>query len=213
MLYNVKVSDEAFEHLKPQRGALWDMRDERGNWVLSYKQALRATFGVMLPYLPELPARPVVLDIGAGMGGIDLLIWRRYGAGTKLHLIDRIGGAPACDAHGQPFGDLGVSRRFLEANGVAPEDISLRSHVGIDDCAPWGEPAIDVVISTRAWCFHFAPQPYLDWLASRLKRGAVVITDMRHGQDAWLADMIGAFGEPVDIAKRERKSDLLVFRQ
>jgi SAM-dependent methyltransferase len=210
MLYNIEVSDEAFEHLKPQRGALWDLKDERARWLLAYQHDLQRTFGAMFEHLPPLGAKPSVLDIGAGMGGIDLLLWRRFGPGTTLSLFDQLGGEARCDRHGQPFGDLGIAHRFLVENGCDRADIRLlpvEVTEGLDD-----GPAFDVVLSTQAWCFHFPPQPYLGWLRGRLNPKAVVIVDLRHGRPDWLAELTEALGEPVAIVGRNRKSDLVVFR-
>lgn len=212
MNYNVQVSDEAFMHLAPQRGALWAMRNEREEWLMAYQRQLGDTFRAIYDHVPAHPAKPRILDIGAGMGGIDLYLWRRYGAGTLLSLLDHIGGRPEPVYHDEPFGDLNVSRRFLEANGVAREDIVILGP-GIRGVPPHPPlPMFDIIISTQAWCFHIEPAEYLDWVVSRLTPGAVVIVDVRHGRDEWLTQLESALGPVRAIAARQRKCDMLVFR-
>jgi SAM-dependent methyltransferase len=212
MIYGLKVDDEAFAHLRPQRGALWGLTNERERWLTAYKRDLHDTFRAMHEHLPPNGSKPAVLDIGAGMGGLDVYLWRRYGKGTRLCLLDHIGGEPSCIGHDQPFGDLTVSRRFLLANGVDMDDIVLLGP-GIRGAAPHpAHPMFDVVVSTRAWCFHFEPAEYLAWVVSRLKPGGVVLVDLRHGREDWLQALVAALGPVRAVAQRQRKCDLLVFR-
>lgn len=201
---DITISDEAFAGLVHQRGALWDLREDRPAWEAAYRRDLARAYHAMAPILPDLEA-PSILDIGAGMGGLDLLLWRHYDQAARLTLLDGVGLALEPATHDAPFGDLARSAAFLVENGVAPAALSVSGSA----CALGGVTA-DLVISTRAWGFHFAPRPYLDWAMKAARPGAVFVLDIRR-QHPWLAEFIAALGHPTYLLA-DPKSHLVAFR-
>ena len=98
MIGKLKISDEAFSYLIHQRGALWNIRRDREGWELAYFRALAHTYHQMAPFLPEIDA-PSILDIGSGMGGIDLMLWSHYSKAARFEFIDGVNQAPECVRH------------------------------------------------------------------------------------------------------------------
>jgi hypothetical protein len=68
----IEVSDPAYEYLAVQVGALSDLRHIRPTWELEYHRILRTRLGEILPHLPKSPK--TIMDIGSGLGGIDVLL-------------------------------------------------------------------------------------------------------------------------------------------
>lgn len=62
----------------------------QGDFVESYIQGLYDTYQSFKPYLPN---EGVILDIGCGMGGIDVLLDQHYG-GAEITLLDKQGISP-----------------------------------------------------------------------------------------------------------------------
>lgn len=202
------IPEDVYPLATLQRGELWDLEPDREAWTRAYHDDLLRTLGLIAVDLPLKGREPIrVCDVGSGIGGIDLMIHRYFesvGVKCTLTLVDRLGGRDHVEFHGKPFGSLIKSRAFLEANGVARDDITCL------DCDRLAKGTFDLVISTRAWFFHFGASPYLGWVKKSLDPEAKVIIDMRRGRPEWRAEVVEAFGKPREIAQ-DGKSELLVF--
>jgi SAM-dependent methyltransferase len=214
MIGPLTISDEAFSYLVHQRGALWELREDRAAWEAAYRRDLDATYHALAPYLrPAYPGtRMSILDIGSGLAGIDLLLWDHYQRDITLTLLDGPGRGPWPERHDIPFSDHGVAARFLEANGFPPGQIYLRSAVAEGNAQPLPVPTplYDLVISVQAWCFHFPPERYLEWARRLVVPGGVLALDVRRGRPFWLSTLIAKLGTATTAAQG-RKSDLMVF--
>jgi SAM-dependent methyltransferase len=168
-------------------GALFDTwlrkpveRRRRKHIARLYTHSILRDFESIKPHLPESPPR--VLDIGCGLGGIDLAIYRHYGA-AELWLLDREGDSPIyygfrpVAAH---YNSLAVSRTFLEHNGVAEQ------HITTIDVDATGFPtaiSFGLVLSLLSWGFHYPLDTYIDDVLRALSVDGVVILDVRAGTD------------------------------
>lgn len=171
----VIVSDAQFEYLRLQKGSLFELSQDRARWQEAYETDLRQTFREMQQHLP----RPCwgVLDIGSGLGGIDILIARHYADNPPyIHLLDGEADAPIMRVHRRTFNNMTVAREFLTANGVR------RDRFGYFTTATENLPRpYDLVISLGSWCFHYAPDVYLPLLLSGggLHMDSVIVVDVR----------------------------------
>ena len=195
----IRVSDEAFSYLVHQRGALWNLRDDRGAWETAYASDLGDTFQRIKRYLPEVE-QPFILDVGSGMGGIAALLKSRY-PDAQFCLMDALDRGAAMVRHGEPYGSTMAAMRFLADNGVTDTRALTE---------PPGVPVANLVLSFQAWGFHFPPAQYLDAVRASLAPGAKLILDVRRTHTDWRLDFVGAFGRWKVIA-RLPKSDLLYF--
>jgi hypothetical protein len=64
------------------------------------------------------PGVRTLLDIGCGIAGIDLLLWRQR-PGRRLYLVDK----SRREQEGRAFDVTALAREFLTANGVKDRDI------------------------------------------------------------------------------------------
>jgi len=157
-------------------------------FIESYMQANYNYFQIVKPQIPNDCSR--ILDIGSGVGLLDLLIYRSAeGKKPKLFLFDK-SVDPTTFSKGSiaPTGfnkhyvftaSLEQSAKFLRLNGVAEDDIVL-CEVGawnIRDGGPF-----DLIFSRKSWGFHYPLAEYLAEVARSLGNHGVVITDVRAGQ-------------------------------
>lgn len=204
------ISDEAFAYLKIQRGAISDISNDREAWERAYRRCLLADMGTMLPWLPERCG--AILDVGSGLGGINILLSRHYGE-PEIWLLDGEADEPVVKAHDQPFNDMDVAFRFLDSNDTAMTgyfNIGATFEIGLRDLAK-AAVGLDLVISLQAWCFHFQPRGYLAFLKRSMSPGATLILDVRRDRDDWRDQLREAFTE-VGIAHGATKFERVVFR-
>lgn len=172
----VNVSDAQFAYLRLQKGSLFELSQDRARWQEAYETDLWQTFEEIRQHLP----RPCwgVLDIGSGLGGIDILITRHYAENPPyIHLLDGEADAPVMHVHRRTFNNMTVAREFLTSNGVR------RDRFGYFTTATENLPRpYDVVLSLGSWCFHYAPDVYLPLLLSGggLHIDSVIIVDVRN---------------------------------
>lgn len=157
---------------------------------------------------PHLPRRAVaILDIGCGVGGIDVLLHRHYGT-PRLYLVDRTQTSDRVyygfETRGAFYNSLEATRRLLLTNGV-PEPALRFREVG-DECRLDIPEAVDLVISLISWGFHYPVTVYADQVRALLRPGGRVILDVRKGTDgvAQLRDRFPSVTTISETPKKER---------
>jgi SAM-dependent methyltransferase len=197
----VYVSQRSFEYLVAQKGELAaTLSDGKDHWVNAYKVQLQETLEQIEKYC-VMPAR--VLDIGSGLGGIDVKLIEA--CGSHCTLIDGENGGSMAQ-HCVPFGSRSSVDAFMADNGIAESDYAY--------CNPDDLPqaTFDLVISLRSWCFHYGPELYLDYVMESLRKGGKVIVDMRRGKHNWRLQMRAAMNE-IAVVQRAQKFNRLVFQK
>ena len=182
----LKVTEEAWPYLVAQRGALDDMREDQVKWVQHYRAAIESEFIAIRSYLPN--ACRTLLDVGAGMGGIDALLNWHYGGHVKVILLDGIEDVPTVQKHNRTFNSMAIAERFLMANGV-----EYFASVDANDSGAQVGELVDVVVSFKSWCFHIEPKRYIDRVRLACHPGTQLFIDVRRGRDDWIAELDKAF--------------------
>lgn len=211
MDFSVRVDPEHFEFLRLQKGSLDNLAGDRVAWHLAYELDLALTFGQISPHLP--PRCAELLDVGSGLGGIDVLIRRHYqtsGQAIGVSLLDGMADPPVMNLHRETFNDMRIAKNFQVKNGLsalkfAAYPAQAQPPVKFDD-------RFDLVVSFGSWCFHYPPALYLVAVYRALAPGATVILDVRAGKPTWLRQLVAALGEGVEIVRRPKWSRW-VFRK
>lgn len=198
------VSDEAFAYLVVQKGSLWDVRGDRKVWEAAHADSLSQQFASIAPWLPA--HCDAFLDVGSGLGGIDVLISRAL-PGAALWLLDGEATPPRVEFHRQPFNDMLVAHGFLADNGAKLAGF----YTAEAPAAPDDGRRFDLVVSFGAWCFHLAPETYLDFVRAHLVPGATLILEVRRDKPAWRAALASAFEEAAVICEAP-KFNRIVYR-
>ncbi len=172
---------------------------------------LAAEFAELAPHLPNDAA--TIVDIGGGLGGIDIFLLDRYRASNShLYLLDRDAISDEVkyffEAEPSAYNRFAATRRFLNDNGISDARFTL---VDMDrDPFPAALRA-DLVISLLAWGYHFPVQTYLDAVLDILPSGGCLVVDLRKGTDG-IATLMKAFSDVVLIRETFRQVRVVAYR-
>jgi len=162
----------------------------------------------------HLPKRcESIVDIGCGVAGLDVLLWRYYTMHWQkpyITLLDKTRtegkiwyGYTEQAAY---YNSLEVAKRVMRINGVGYENFGTCNPDGFraDRAAPIiATDTADLVVSSLAWGFHFPVMTYRDQVADVLAQHGVVIMWIRNGTDG-VQKMLEAFdkAERVFVSKK-----------
>jgi len=146
----------------------------KGDFVAAYNADLESTYQSIKNHLP---ADGVILDIGCGMGGIDVLLSQHYRGRADITLLDKQGVSPEINSgfhldagqfsHYCRFDD---AMALLGANGVTAKTVDIGRE-------PFPDGPFSIVISLLSWGFHYPIDTYSPNVAS----GGIIVADVRHG--------------------------------
>jgi SAM-dependent methyltransferase len=204
----IAVSDTQFEYLRIQKGSLFELSQNRERWQLAYEADLQETYCEIRNHLPDVCWG--VLDVGSGLGGIDILLTRHYSDNPPyIHLLDGENDSPRMRRHRQTFNSMRVARDFLRDNGVRGDRFGYFTTAAQNLPRPY-----DVVLSLGSWCFHYEPDTYLPLLLSGggLHVDSVIIVDVRAGKPDYELQLTRKL-DRVAIIRETRKYVRSVYRR
>jgi SAM-dependent methyltransferase len=209
----IRVDPEHFEYLRLQKGSLDHLtRGSAGRpalnptWHAAYEADLLETYQAIAPHLPATCLN--FLDVGSGLGGIDILIRRHYeerGQSPGLALLDGIDDKPEMILHRRTYNNMRIARNFQVKNGISALKLSGYGPGVEDQDEVFGE-RFDLVVSFGSWCFHYPPDLYLRQVAGALSPGAVVMLEVRRSKPEYLRQLCNTFGAAVEIESRPKWS-------
>lgn len=188
---DIVISREAFAYLKVQKGKLHDVSHDFRRWCNEYRASLQRDYDSMRMHLPTIKrgSAECVLDIGSGLGGIDILLNRHYDRELTPILMDGTNDRALMTYHRRTFSNIDVAQRFHADNGCVPV---LAVDANARPLTPLQVP-VPLVISLGAWCFHIEPEVYLEYVESAVRAGARIIVDIRKDKPRWKETMEAAF--------------------
>ena len=147
-----------------------------------YSDRMQRDFDAMKPWLPDDAA--AVLDIGCGLGGIDVMLARHYGDSLTVYLADGDGGGHrkmGFVGNTEAWADVSRGETFFRAN--APKN-PVECRV-CDNQSELDGLKVDLVVSLKSWGHHYPVGVYADTVRGAIaqSRNARVIIDIRRGTD------------------------------
>lgn len=208
---SIELEDRHFEFLKLQKGNLDEFSHDRAAWHGMYEADLQRQYESIAPHLPADCHR--LLDVGSGLGGIDILIRRHYEARGQatpfVWLLDGEADHAQMNLHRETFNDMRVAKDFQIKNGLHPHRFSYWTPTTI---RPGPVTPYDLIVSFGSWCFHYPPSTYLGpLLNSGIHAGTVLILDVRSTKASYMWELEEVF-ELVEVAARKPKWQRCVFR-
>jgi hypothetical protein len=195
-MYNFTVDDEHFKYLYVQTGDIAHIPD-RFNWHTAYNRRMNRLYESLKPFLPKKCES--ILDIGSGLGGIDVLLSRHYRGGANVELLDGESDRPIVNKHAETFSNHIVMADFLTKNGV--ENFSLSSPQKYDI-----KPR-DLIVSFSAYCFHIPVDTYLKLITESSHEDTVCIFRIRDGKN--YLDVLKQYFPVVRIVNNQKKGDIV----
>lgn len=197
----VVITERSRAYLLNQKGEL-AYTDGAVHWSREYRVQLEHTFHQIMTIHPN-PRH--VLDIGSGLGGIDVLLMQQ--TACQCVLIDGEAGGPEPVAHAIPFCSRAAVVEFMSDNHIAE---TAYQYASADKDLPQG--TFDLVLSLRSWCFHYPPATYLDYVVHSMEKGAHLILDVRRNHRDWRRELRHALHEVV-VLDRWAKGNRVVFEK
>lgn len=189
------VEDHHYEYLSIQHGSIAQEENlaDRQKWLTAYNKSIGSLFVNIRPALPEKCAN--ILDVGSGLGGIDVLLSRYYG-GAHVDLLDSLDAPPHVFNHNIPFSKAEVALDFHKKNGSTNVECWFP--------APPITTRYDLVVSFASYGFHVYPLEYTHMLSLRIKPETVIIFDVRKNRRDWLEQLVLAYGKPKVLFQAEK---------
>lgn len=135
--------------------------------------------------IPALPKDPkFILDIGCGLGLVDLGIFHHYGSKIAFTLIDK-SMEPKLGTQYSGFHDeyvfynsLEYTEEFLTSNGI--ENLTI-FEADSEELSKVRKQ--DLILSLLSCGWHYPVTAYLDYIVDKSNSNTVVILDIRSGTD------------------------------
>ena len=126
-----------------------------------------------------------ILDIGCGLGGVNLFISKKYRHNIKIMLLDKtkIDNSIVYNyrENASFYNSLPLAKDFLVQYGVPTSNITYKE-CKPDNTIPYSNK-FDIVISLLSWGFHYPLNIYLDQVGKLLNNSGILIIDIREDSD------------------------------
>ena len=125
-----------------------------------------------------------VLDIGCGIGLIDIALYKHYNNSIKLHLLDksnRIDENTSIRGFNKNYvfyNSMDATRETLLNNGISNNDI-FTYEVDINS-ELLSNQKYDIIISLLSCGWHYSIETYIELLNNNLETNGIIILDIRH---------------------------------
>jgi len=195
-MYNFIVDDSHHDYLYVQCGDIAHIPD-RYNWHTAYNRRMNRLYESLKPFLPAKCDN--ILDIGSGLGGIDVLLSKHYSGNASVELLDGESDQPIVNRHAETFSNHAVMSDFLSKNGV--ENFSLSSPQKYDI-----KPR-DLIVSFSAYCFHIDVDKYLKLITESAHADTVCIFRIRDGKN--YLETLKKYFPHTRIVNQQKKGDII----
>jgi len=191
------IPESCIPWIKLQRSGYNDPRFE-------FKKRMEQEFNILKPYLPE--SCKTIMDIGCGVGGIDVLLDQHY-TEVELYLADNniVSEKPiyGFDRGKSFYNSFHATTEMMELNGVKKYCLV---DVSIDDISQHRN--MDLIISLLSWGYHYPVQTYIEKVRNIISPTGRLIMDIRIDTDG--IKIVNEFFPNFDIIITDNKADRVV---
>jgi SAM-dependent methyltransferase len=162
---------EVAAYMKAQKGI--DAFEAR---FKAYPIAVEQEFETLSEWLPD--ACESFMDIGCGLGLVDVLIARATGAKT-IFMMDGDGSVMpkmGFKSGTRAWGNVRMGQMLVQKN--LPTSVKVATLTP----DPTHRLSVDLIVSLKSWGHHYPVETYLDLAKASLSEGGVLILDLRRGR-------------------------------
>jgi hypothetical protein len=182
---------------------LRELAERFGNVV---KGRIEREYDLVRPHFAEVPA---VLDIGCGIGFMDILLARHHGT-RHINLLDGDGSGVKKlgynDEDTTPWNDVLIGSAFVQAN--VADDVTVTSYF-------WGDPSwpehVDLVMSLWSWGFHYPASTYVAQVSERYPEADVMV-DLRCNTEGAAPFYAAGYRERA-LVEKNNKAHRVIFKR
>jgi SAM-dependent methyltransferase len=156
-----------------------------------------------------------VLDVGCGIGGIDVMLYHHYDCSQDLrfYLLDRTQQDEQIDygyrERADFYNSFDVTRELVVRSGVPERSLVMleaREDAGIDLAE-----SVDLVVSLISWGFHYPVATYLDRTHELLRPGGRLILDVRKDTGG-VEEIAAKYGNATVITNEKKRQRVVATR-
>lgn len=177
-----------------------------------YSEDMARIFESFRQYLPETVNH--VLDIGSGVGGINILTYQAFESRPEIWLLDKSGmsdvwnkGYHENTSTFSYYNSFEYAVALLSLNGVPSSKVHC-CDFDIDGF-PYGKK-FDLIYSFLSWGFHYPISVYLEDVSKSLSSRGILVVDIRKGTDGKAA-LVEHFGMPATVVLDGNKFERVVI--
>lgn len=183
-----KFNKDYFEYLIPQRTRLTteyaltkESADDQVNEALT--AMMHKDYNMIKHALPATAGE--ILDIGCGLGLIDLALYNHYDGLVNLSLLDKTNSiSEGTSVRGFNkeyifYNSMDATKDVLTSNGVANDALNLYE-VGEESLKEIESKQYDLILSFLSCGWHYSIETYLELIKKTLKPDGLLILDIRH---------------------------------
>jgi|688.fasta_scaffold276093_3 SAM-dependent methyltransferase len=186
-----KFNKQYFEFLLPQRTRLateYSLTENSTNeeFNSSLTTMMLKDYDMICNHLPKNVDN--ILDIGCGLGLIDIALYHHYEKNVNLYLLDKTNSISK-DTSIRGFNkdyvfynSMDATKETLSDNGVNIDNINSYevSDTSINELNQY---KFDLIVSLLSCGWHYSIQTYIDLIKNTLTEDGVLILDIRHNTD------------------------------
>lgn len=197
---DIKIEDYHFDYLEIQVGEIQHFAADKRVWYTAYRESLRRRYESIKNHLPiECES---ILDIGSGLGGIDVVLSQHYDGVPEVCLMDGLDDAPRVRAHSQTFNNMSIAMDFQRVNGV--KKVTFMEALAYSKTTSLKARKFDLIVSFQSYCFHYEPALYLAFVRACCHDDTVLIFDVRKEKSQWHKTLLENF-ERIAIVHEGKK--------
>jgi SAM-dependent methyltransferase len=183
-----KFNKQYFEFLIPQRTRLTTeyaltetSSDDQINSSLT--TMMLKDYNMIKEHLPSKVDN--ILDIGCGLGLIDIALYHHYDKNANLYLLDKTNSITK-DTSVRGFNkeyifynSMDATKDTLSSNGVNENNILLyeANDISVDEL---NKNSFDLILSLLSCGWHYSIETYVDLIKNTLSDNGMLILDIRH---------------------------------
>lgn len=183
-----KFNKQYFEFLIPQRTRLtteYALTETSSNEQinLALTNMMLKDYNMIKEYLPSKVNN--VLDIGCGLGLIDIALYHHYNKNANLHLLDKTNSITK-DTSVRGFNkeyifynSMDATKDTLSSNGVDTNNILLYE-ADDNSVKELNKNSFDLILSLLSCGWHYSIETYVDLIKNTLSDNGILILDIRH---------------------------------
>lgn len=140
-------------------------------------------YGMIKPHLPQNVSN--ILDIGCGLGLVNIPLYNHYDKSVNLHLLDKTNSIEinqsvrGFNKEYVFYNSMEATRDTLTSNGVLNQNVHTYE-VSTESIEQLGKIKYELIVSLLSCGWHYSIETYVDLIKNTLSPNGVLVLDIRY---------------------------------